>query len=86
MAVDSALVSALIEGKALPTEKLEVLKTTTQALLNQRGDLDDEQIAHFKAVGYGNQQLLEIILGIAQKIISNYTNKLANTPLDDQFL
>ena len=56
-----------------------------QAILNQRGDLNDEQIARFKAVGYDNQQLLEIILGIAQKTISNYTNKLANTPLDDQF-
>ena len=85
MEVDSALINALLEDKALPTEKLEVLKTTTQALLNQRGDLDDEQIARFKAMGYGNQQLLEIILGIAQKTISNYTNKLANTPLDDQF-
>jgi alkylhydroperoxidase family enzyme len=85
MEVDSALISALLEDKALPTEKLEVLKTTTKALLNQRGDLHDEQIARFKAVGYGNQQLLEIILGIAQKVISNYTNKLANTPLDDQF-
>jgi len=85
MEVDSALISSLIEGKALATEKLEVLKLTTQALLNQRGDLDDGQIARFKAVGYGNQQLLEIILGIAQKTISNYTNKLAHTPLDDQF-
>ena len=85
MEVDSALINALLEDKPLPTEKLEVLKTTTQALLNQRGDLDDEQIARFKAMGYGNQQLLEIILGIAQKTISNYTNKLANTPLDDQF-
>ena len=85
MAVDSTLINALLEGKALPTEKLEVLKDTTQALLNQRGDLNDEQIARFTAVGYGNQQLLEIILGIAQKTISNYTNKLAHTPLDDQF-
>ena len=85
MAVDSELVKALLEDNVLPTEKLEVLKLTTQALLKQRGDLDDGQIARFKAVGYGNQQLLEIILGIAQKIISNYTNKLANTPLDDQF-
>ncbi|MBL4781535.1 MAG: carboxymuconolactone decarboxylase family protein [Porticoccaceae bacterium] len=85
MEVDGALISALLEGKALPTKKLEVLKDTTKALLNQRGDLTDEQVADFKAVGYGNQQLLEIILGIAQKIISNYTNKLAHTPLDDQF-
>ena len=85
MAVDNEIINSLLEGRKLPTEKLEVLKLTTQALLLQRGDLDDEQIARFKAVGYGNQQLLEIILGIAQKTISNYTNKLAHTPLDEQF-
>ncbi|OUS08768.1 carboxymuconolactone decarboxylase, partial [Gammaproteobacteria bacterium 54_18_T64] len=60
MEVDGALISALLEGKALPTKKLEVLKDTTRALLNQRGDLTDEQVADFKAVGYDNQQLLEI--------------------------
>ncbi|MBQ0720674.1 MAG: carboxymuconolactone decarboxylase family protein [Gammaproteobacteria bacterium] len=85
MEVDSAIINSLLEGKVLPTEKLEVLKLTTEALLKQRGDLDDAQIQRFEAVGYGNQQFLEIILGIAQKTISNFTNKLAHTPLDDQF-
>lgn len=85
MVVDRTLIDSLLEGKELPTEKLEVLKLTTQALLRRHGDLDDEQIKRFESVGYGNQQLLEIILGIAQKTISNYTNKLAHTPLDDQF-
>ena len=85
MEVDAVLITSLLEGKTLPTAKLEVLKDTTKALINQRGDLDDEQVTRFKTVGYGNEQLLEIILGIAQKTISNYTNKLAHTPLDEQF-
>ncbi|MGB2685191.1 MAG: carboxymuconolactone decarboxylase family protein, partial [Olleya sp.] len=35
--------------------------------------------------GYGEQQVLEIILGLSQKVISNYTNHIANTPVDEAF-
>ena len=31
------------------------------------------------------QQVLEIILGLSQKVISNYTNHIANTPVDEAF-
>lgn len=85
MKADEALINALRENKPLPSEKLEVLKNTTRALLLDRGHLSEEQINQFKAVGYGNQQLLEILVGLAQKTISNYVNHLANTPLDEAF-
>lgn len=83
--VDDAIIAALKENKPLADNKLEVLRSTTRALLLDRGHLSAEQIDQFKAVGYGNQQLIEIIVGLAQKTISNYVNHLANTPLDDQF-
>jgi alkylhydroperoxidase family enzyme len=35
--------------------------------------------------GYTKQQILEVILGLAHKIISNYTNHVANTPVDAVF-
>lgn len=85
MAVDQAVLEALIKGSPLPSDKLEVLRDTTHALIAQRGDLTDDQLTQFRTAGYGNRQLLEIILGLAQKIISNYTNRLASTPLDDAF-
>lgn len=85
MKVDNEVIQALRNNQALPNEKLEVLKNTTRALLLDRGHLSEGQIDQFKAVGYGNQQLLEILVGLAQKTISNYTNHLAHTPIDDQF-
>jgi alkylhydroperoxidase family enzyme len=39
----------------------------------------------FYAAGYNQQNLLDIILGMAQKTISNYTNHLAHTPVDEPF-
>ncbi|MDO6460639.1 carboxymuconolactone decarboxylase family protein [Granulosicoccaceae sp. 1_MG-2023] len=85
MKVDPALIDALNEGKALDDPKLRALQATTRAMADQRGRLSEEQEAAFRAAGYGDQQLLEIILGLAQKVISNYVNHLADTPVDAPF-
>lgn len=85
MKVDAELINALQGGELLQDNKLHILQVTTHALVDQRGQLSDMQLAAFKTAGYGEQQLLEIILGLAQKVISNYTNYLADTPVDEPF-
>lgn len=85
MKVDAALTEALRNNEAMPTEKLQVLKDTTLEIVENRGHLSDAQKEKFFAVGYGNRQLLEIVLGLSQKTISNYTNHLAETPVDKGF-
>lgn len=83
--IDSALIDTLYEGKPLDDQKLRSLQETTRALVDQRGQLTEPQEAAFRAAGYGDQQLMEIVLGIAQKTMSNYANHLAKTPIDEQF-
>lgn len=85
MKVDPDIINTLSEGQPLADEKLRVLQATTRAIVDQRGHLSEEQLARFTEVGYGNQQLLEILLGLAQKTISNYANHLAKTPVDEPF-
>ncbi|WP_085905769.1 carboxymuconolactone decarboxylase family protein [Kiloniella majae] len=85
MKVDPAIIDALRNKTDLPTEKLQILRRTTLALVKNRGRLSPSEIQTFKEVGYKNQQLLEIVLGLAQKVMSNYTNHLADTPLDEPF-
>ena len=85
MKVDSSLSEALRNGTALPTEKLQALHDMTLKIVRNRGHVSQEDLNTFYAVGYGEQQILEIILGLAQKTISNYTNHIANTPVDAPF-
>ncbi len=85
MGVDGALVDALRNKADLPSEKLQVLRRTTLALVKNRGRIAPSDVKAFEEVGYNNQQLLEIVLGIAQKVMSNYVNHLADTPLDTPF-
>lgn len=85
MGADESVDTAVRNGTALPTEKLEVLRETTLAMVRERGVLSAEQVAKFYGVGYENKHLLDIILGLSQKIMSNYTNHVAETPVDDAF-
>jgi len=85
MKVDSTLIQALRNGKALENEKLQALHDTTLGIVRNRGRISDAKLEAFYAVGYGERQVLDIILGVAQKTMSNYTNHIANTPVDEPF-
>ena len=85
MKVDQGIVDSLVDKTPLANPKLETLRETTLAMVRERGVISDEQIEKFFAAGYGKQQLLEIIVGLSQKVMSNYTNHLANTPVDAPF-
>ena len=80
MNVDPAIVDALVNNTPLADKKLDTLRETTLAMTKNRGVISDEQIDAFFAVGYAQQQLLEIVVGLSQKVMSNYTNHLAKTP------
>ena len=79
------VLDALRHGQPLPDARLETLRQTTEAMVKARGWLTQDQVDQFLAAGFTPPQLLEVIVGVAQKTISNYTNHLAATPLDPQF-
>ncbi|WP_144211494.1 carboxymuconolactone decarboxylase family protein [Shewanella donghaensis] len=85
MKVDGELTEALRNRTAMPTAKLQALHDTTLLMVRNRGMLSDAEMEAFFAAGYGQQQLLEIILGLSQKVISNYVNHVAKTPVDKPF-
>ncbi|MGJ8549938.1 carboxymuconolactone decarboxylase family protein [Winogradskyella wichelsiae] len=85
MKVDDAITEALRNETPLESSKLEALRTMTLTITRNRGQVTQEDLDTFYAAGYGEQQVLEIILGLSQKVISNYTNHIANTPVDEPF-
>ena len=85
MKVDDAITEALRNETTLNNVKLEALRTMTLSIVRQRGQVAQTELEAFYAVGYQEKQVLEIILGLSQKIISNYTNHIANTPVDAPF-
>ncbi len=85
MKVDDAITNALRDETPLPTERLEALRTFTLAVVRQRGFVDDTTVQTFLAAGFTRRNVLEVVLGLSQKVMSNYANHMANTPLDASF-
>jgi uncharacterized peroxidase-related enzyme len=76
---------AIRNGRSIPETKLAALSVFTAALLTARGLPSRAQVQTFLAAGYEERQVLELILAIAVKTLSNYSNHLLHTPLDAVF-
>ena len=85
MNVDAGLIEALRDKKRMPTDKLQTLHETTLSIVRNRGRISEAELNKFYEAGYGHQQVLEIILALSQKVMSNYVNHIAETPVDDAF-
>ena len=85
MKVDDAIADALRDETPLPTAKLEALRDFTLSVVRDRGNVNDDAVQAFLDAGFTKRQVLEVVLATAQKVMSNYTNHLANTPIDKPF-
>ena len=50
-------------------------------MTRNRGVVSEADVSAFKAAGYDNRAMLDVLVLAATKLISNYTNHLAQTPL-----
>jgi AhpD family alkylhydroperoxidase len=75
-------VATLRAGKPLDDAKLEAVHAFTHAVVAGRGWVDADDVDRFLAAGYTRRQVLDVILGVGVKTLSNYTNHIADTPLD----
>lgn len=76
---------AIRTGTAIPDAKLAVLAGFTRHLIQTRGRPTAVAAQIFISAGYSERQILELILAIAVKTLSNYANHLFGTPVDDIF-
>jgi len=53
--------------------------------VQKRGFISNEELENFYAAGYTKQNVLEVLLGISQKVLSNYCNHITQIPVDDPF-
>jgi uncharacterized peroxidase-related enzyme len=83
--VSADVIESLRVGKPIADPKLEALRKFTVVINESRGSPSVDPITALLAAGYSNQTVLEVILGTSLKVMSNYTNHIARTPIDDAF-
>jgi AhpD family alkylhydroperoxidase len=83
--VPSNVTDAIRNGTEIDDPKLKSLAEFTSIMVNKRGNPDDEDVKCFFTNGYNEKHILDIILAISIKTISNYTNHVFHTELDTAF-
>jgi AhpD family alkylhydroperoxidase len=83
--VRDEVIDALRNGAEIPDRRLETLRRTVAQLRAKHGQLDPSEVQAFFDAGFTKQNLLDVVLGIAHKTISNFVNHLVHTPVDKPF-
>jgi uncharacterized peroxidase-related enzyme len=81
--MEEADLEALRAGGPPATARLANLAAFTRKLLETRGDPGSGALADFFAAGFTRAQVLEVLVIIAVKTISNYANHITATPHED---
>ncbi len=83
--VPDDVIASLRDGTELADPKLEALRVFAVRINESRGWPEQSDIDALLAAGYTQRTILEVILGTSLKVMSNYTNHIASTPLDKTF-
>lgn len=84
--VPDDVIEALRGDAPIADPKLEALRMFAAIVNETRGWPGESAIEAFLAAGYTRQTVLEVILGTSLKVMSNYTNHIAQTELDHAFI
>ncbi|WIX32603.1 carboxymuconolactone decarboxylase family protein [Salinicola sp. JS01] len=77
-------IEKLRELKNPDEPKLKAVARFAKHLVEARGWADDAEVQAFLEAGFEKQQLLELVIAVSLKTLSNYTNHITGTPLNDE--
>jgi uncharacterized peroxidase-related enzyme len=83
--VPTEVTDALRNGERLPDARLDALAAFTTTMVDKRGLPSRADVEAFLAAGFGEPDILQVVLAVAVKTISNYSNHLFHTPVDPAF-
>ncbi|MFM0395043.1 carboxymuconolactone decarboxylase family protein [Paraburkholderia phytofirmans] len=83
--VPAAVVAAVRAQQPLADAKLNALVNLTRELVLARGHVATATIQSFLNAGYRNDQIGEVLIGVALKTMSNYTHHLSPVEIDSAF-
>jgi uncharacterized peroxidase-related enzyme len=79
------VVSAVRANEPVSDPKLQALVALTKEIVTERGHVSEQVMDNFLAAGYRKDQVLEVLIGVALKTMSNYLDHISHTELDPAF-
>lgn len=66
--------------------KYQALAQFTMQLIDKRGQVSDEELSAFKSAGYDDQNVLDVIMGVALATLCNYANNVGKTDINPELI
>ena len=79
------VIEAFRESKPIPDARLAALHGFATAVVEKRGRVSEAEVEAFIDAGFTKAQVLEVVLAASLMTLTNYTNHIANVPLDAAF-
>lgn len=83
--VPDAVVDALRRMQPLPDARLDALATFARAVVRERGFVSQASLDAFLHAGFTHRQVIDVILGVSLKTLSNYVNHVTGTKTNPEF-
>jgi uncharacterized peroxidase-related enzyme len=83
--VPMEVTDAIRNDDAIADRKIAELRDFTRIMVVSRGHPNQDDVSAFVQAGYSESHILDIILAISVKTISNYANHVFDTPVDAAF-
>lgn len=84
--IDESTLDSLRAGQILSDPRLEALRLFTRDVVRHRGQVSEEARARLVEVGFAPTVIHAVLIGLAQKTISNYASHLLQPPLDERYV
>lgn len=83
--VPADVIEAIRHDRPIPDERLAALSAFTRVMFETRGLPTQRDVDAFLAAGFEEQHVLQIVLALAVKTLSNYSNHINHPELDEVF-
>lgn len=83
--VPADVIEALRSDKPIPDDRLAALNAFTKVMFETRGLPTQGDVDAFLKAGFEEQHVMQIVLALAVKTLSNYSNHINHPELDDAF-
>ena len=83
--VDDSDLKKLRAGEALDNPRHNALANFGRAMIQKRGWVGQDDVQAFLNAGFTKANIMDVVLVVAMKTITNYTNHITEVPLDDAF-
>ena len=83
--LNGKFIEAVRAGQEIEDEKMQALRLFTEQVMEASGNVSQDKVSAFLEAGFTKEHVLDVVAGLALVTMANYTNLIADVPLDDPY-